>query len=91
MDLLDLTFRIERSFGVKIAPGDYDRLPGRVPFEATAGEIHELVVRICIERGVEVPWSSWNKVRKALAEVTGKSPKLIHRDTWIVRDLDFST
>ena len=88
---MDFTFRIERSFGIKVRRGDYERLAKRVPFEATAGEVHEWVVGLCVERGVEVPPSSWNRVKMVLVDVTGASPKLIRRETWIVRELGFGT
>jgi hypothetical protein len=91
LDLLDFTFRVEKSFGIKIARADYDQLPKRNPFEATAGELHDWIVQLCSKQGVNVPWSSWNRVRKVLVDVTGKSPKLIHRNTNIVDELGFST
>lgn len=91
LDFLDFTFRAEKAFGVKMPIKTFERLPKRVPFDATAGEMLDLVVQLCNEQRVQVPWSSWNRIRKILVDVTGKSPKLIHRETWIVRDLDFST
>jgi len=53
--------------------------------------MHDWVIGLCAEQGVEVPWSSWNRVKKVLAEVTGKSVRVIRRENWIVKDLDFST
>ena len=91
LDLLDFTFRVEKSFGMKIHRADYDRLPRRTPFDVTAGEMHDWIVQLCKERGVPVPFSSWNRIRRVLTDVTGKSPKLIHPETFLVRELDFST
>ena len=91
MDFLDFTFRVERSFGIKIARTDYDRLPRRKPFDMTAGEMHDWVVQICKDRGVKVPPSSWNRVRIVLMDVTGASPSEIRRSSWVVRELGFST
>ena len=91
VDLLDFTFRIEKTFQIKVPREAYDRLPKRIPFDATAGEMHDWVVGICADQGVEVPFSSWNRVKKILMDVTGKSPRLIRRGTWIVKELDFST
>jgi len=90
-DLLDFTFRIEKAFQIKVPRQAYDRLPKRMPFEATAGEMHDWVAQMCAEQGVKLPPSSWNRVKKVLVDVTGTSPKLVRRDTWIVRDLGFST
>ena len=90
-DLLDFTFRIEKAFQIKVPRQAYDRLPKRMPFEATAGEMHDWVAQMCAEQAVKLPPSSWNRVKKVLLDVTGTSPKLVRRDTWIVRDLGFST
>jgi len=89
VDLLDFSFRIEKSFGIKIAPDDYKRLPQRQPFDATAGEMHEWVKSICRDRNVRVPWSSWTRVRIELAKTVCKPPQSIHPNTLIRRDLDF--
>ena len=91
LDLLDFTFRIEKAFRIKVPREAYDRLPKRNPFEATAGEMHDWVAQLCAEQGVQLPPSSWNRVKKVLVDVTGKSPKLIRRETWIVKELGFST
>ena len=91
LDLLDFQFRIERSFGIKVKRADLDHLPRRDPWDATAGELHDWVLRLCAERGAKVPSSSWHRVQKVLCDVTGKSPKLIRPETFVVRDLDFST
>lgn len=87
MDLLDFTFRIEKAFSINVSRHAYDRLPKRIPFEAT----DDWVAQLCKEQGVELPPSSWNRVKRVLVDVTGKSPKLIRRDTWIVKELGFST
>ena len=76
---------------LKVPREAYDRLPKRMPFEATAGEMHEWVVRMCAEQGVALGPSSWNRVKMVLVDVTGTSPKLIRRGSRIVRDLGFST
>jgi hypothetical protein len=89
-DLLDFSFRVEKSFGIKTARDDYKRLPARRPFDATAGEMHDWVTSICRDRGVTVPWSSWTRVRIELAKTVGKPPQVVHRETLIVRDLDYS-
>ncbi|HEV2296232.1 MAG TPA: hypothetical protein VGR35_20475 [Tepidisphaeraceae bacterium] len=91
LDLLDFTFRIEKAFKIKVPRDAYDRLPTRIPFEATAGEMHDWIAQLCVEQGVAPPPSSWNRVKKVLVDVTGKSPKLIRRETWIVKELGFST
>jgi hypothetical protein len=90
MDFLDFTIRIEKAFSIKVPRGTFDRLPKRVPFDATAGEVHDVLVELCTHQGVAIPPSSWNRVKKALADVTGTAPDLIRRETWLVKELNFS-
>jgi hypothetical protein len=91
MDFLDFMFRIEKRFGIKIERGDLRMLEkDRRPFDVTAGELYEWVVKVCETRGVKAPHSSWNGVRLELAKVVGKSPWIIHRETWVFRELGFS-
>jgi hypothetical protein len=91
MDLLDFTFRIEKSFGIKIGQNDVNVLAnGRTKEQLTAGDLHSWIVGMCSDQKVSVPHSSWSRVRLELARVVGKSPNLIHANTLIVRDLGFS-
>ena len=99
IDMLDFTFRIEKRFGIKTNPRDdyrileqwaVERRPHMKPYDLTAGELHDWVVKLCEARGVKVPRSSWNRVRLELAKVVGKPPQIIHRETMVVRDLGFS-
>jgi hypothetical protein len=93
MDLLDFTFRIEKSFGLNIGQVDIDRLirdlPDRSPLDATVGELHNWVKQLCMERGIRLPPSSWHRVQLEMAKVVGKSPRLVHRATFIKREHGF--
>ncbi len=94
MDLLDFNFRIEGRFGIKINRNDFRMLEpsytSREPPDMTAGEMHDWVAKLCEAQGVKVPHSSWSRVRIALAEVVGKPPQSIHRETLVKRELGFS-
>jgi hypothetical protein len=98
VDLLDFTFRIEKRFGIKVNRDDYhildqwvlERRPDIKPHDLTAGELHDWVVKLCEARDVKVPHSSWNRVKFELAKVVAKSPRNIRRETFVVRDLEFS-
>ncbi len=90
LDLLDFSLHIETSFGVKIGQSDYPKLVRSSTTDLTAGELHAWVVRLCNDRGIPVPPSSWNRVKLALARVTNKSPRIIHPNTWIMKELGFS-
>jgi hypothetical protein len=93
IDLLDFSFRIEKRFGIKINREDYRALEpswmSRKPIDLTAGEMHDWVVTLCEARGIQVPHSSWNRVRLELAKVVGKPPQIIRRETLVKRDLGF--
>ena len=98
LDYLDLTFRIEKRFGIKINRDDHrtleqwavERRPHMKPHDLSAGEVHDWVVKLCEDRGVKVPHSSWNRVKLELARIVGKPPQNIRRETLVVRDLRFS-
>ncbi len=90
LDFLDFTLRVEKQFNIKIARGDSLRLPQRRPSDITAGELHDWLVAILRQRGVAVPFSSWNRVRLILADIVGKPPQIIRRATFIVKELGFS-
>ena len=42
----------------------------RKPPDATAGELHDWVVRLCEAKGVKVPHSSWNRVASEFAKAS---------------------
>jgi hypothetical protein len=94
VDLLDFAFRVEKRFGIKIKRQDYRTLEpswmSRRPSDLTVGEMHDWVVKLCQVQGAKVPCSSWNRVRLVLAQVVGKSPRIIRRETLVKRDLGFS-
>jgi hypothetical protein len=90
MDALDVSFRLEKQFGIKIGRFDWDRIPchGK-PIDTTAGELHDWVVRPCVEQNIPVTHSSWHAVKKVLAEALHVSPWKITRSSWLKRDLGF--
>ena len=91
LDLLDFTFRIEKSFGLKLDRRiAWEHLPKRKPADWTIEELHDWVVQLCVDQSIPVPRSSWNRIKLVLVDVTGKSPKLIRRGTFVVRELGFS-
>jgi hypothetical protein len=88
VDALDICFRLEKSFGIrKIKSSDFDRLFEGGKADFSAGELHEWVMMICREAHVKVPPSSWHRVQFVLARALGKSPKIIRRETLVIRDL----
>lgn len=90
LDCLDFTLQIEMLFGVEIGETDLPKLVRSSATDWTAGELHAWVVRICHDRGIPVPPSSWTRVKLALARVTNQSPRIIQPGTWVIKELGFS-
>jgi hypothetical protein len=84
--MLDVVFRLENSFGIKICRTKIDSVNGP-PGSITAGEAHERGCRLLRERGQPGPPSSWRRVQSVLSEATGTPPRLIRRDTRLRQDL----
>jgi hypothetical protein len=90
IDFLDVAFRIEKQFGVRIEPADI--LPAWTKDDrndVTAGEFHEIICEKCREQGIKVPRSSWNQLKLALVDALGVTPSEIKKDAWLRKDLDF--
>ncbi len=90
MDALDVSFRLEKQFGIKIGRFDWDRIEYHgSPIDTTAGELHDWVLCLCDEQKVLAPHSSWHRVQKVLVEVLGVSPARVKRESWLKRELGF--
>jgi hypothetical protein len=94
VDFLDFTLHIEKAFSLKSISRDevaglFSSITERKLSDVTAGELHQWVVSILKRRGLSIPFSSWTRIRLALARTVGKQPQSIHKDTLIRRDLDF--
>lgn len=87
VDWLDIRFRLERRFDVRIELTDFAHLRGRDRADLTAGELFEVVCRRIRATGRDVPPSAWNGVRLELAQALNVSPLGIRRESWLVADL----
>ena len=87
LDFLDVCFRLERRFNVRLERADFEHLWNRKPFDLTAGELHEILCKQLHDAGRPVPISSWNAVRLELGDTLGMSPLQIRRETWMGHDL----
>ena len=72
LDLMDMTFRAERSFKIRMPNNWVERL-GIVKREddATLEEFHRLLLHLCSEQQVEPPENSWDLVVKIVEDATG--------------------
>jgi hypothetical protein len=87
VDWLDIRFRLERRFDVRIEHADFDHLRGRSRADLTAGELFEVVCVRLRSAGRPVPPSAWNGVRLELAQALNVSPLGIRRGSWLAGDL----
>jgi hypothetical protein len=91
IDSLDILFRLEKSFNVKIARGDTERLlaqavtPGKTGVRC--GDIHVMVLKLCAEQGLPVPSSSWTRVKLCIMHGCRAKAKKVRRDAWLVDDV----
>ena len=88
--LLDLSFRIQRQFSVEIRGEPMRRLAAqaqRVPFDMTAGELHELICDLCNTGGIPIPDDSWPRLQRILGEMELYNPDDIQKGTWLIQDL----
>lgn len=88
IDLLDVSFRVERVFGVSPRGEHYNQLClQHDPPDFTAGELHDLICKLCRAEGKPVPYSSWSRLRLVLVDTLGVNPSQVLKDARIIRDL----
>jgi len=87
MDVLDISYRIEKRFGVRLEPPDLVDACEANSYDLTAGMLHEIVCEKCQREGLEIPTSSWTRIRLILAETLAKPVREIKRDAWLCRNL----
>ncbi len=88
--VMDLLVPIEMSFGAKLRREEFPWRAVEVDAaDFTAGELHEWVCSQLRTLGKPVPFSSWHRIQRILAHLTGFEPRLVCRASYIQRDLRF--
>ena len=87
IEMLDIVFRLERRFGVRLEPSYFDYLRELGRTDITAGELFEAVGDRLRAVGRPVPANCWNGVRLELANVLLVSPLSIRRESRLHGDL----
>jgi len=91
IDALDIVFRIEKRYNVKVDMQDWVELANhRTPGDLTAGELHFLIGASLQESNQPVPRSLWNGLRVILAQSLAVSPQKIKPESWLIKDLGMS-
>ena len=89
--MLDIVFRLERRFGVRLETADFDQLGRKRNInEVTAGDLFDIVCCSLQAVGRPVPVNGWNGVRLELANSLSVSPLTIRRESLLVGDLGMS-
>ncbi|MCA9068990.1 MAG: hypothetical protein KDA84_08710 [Planctomycetaceae bacterium] len=87
VDWLDIQFRLERRFDIKLNRMDLERLWDEERQDLTAGDLLSLVSDTLQTQNRKVSFSAWTRVRLEVAIALGVSPQKIHRESWLIADL----
>jgi hypothetical protein len=92
VDFLDVSFEIEKQFGVRIEPADIVESPewDAAKKDCTAGGLHRIICRKCEAENIPVPRGSWNRMRIALMKSLVVGADEIKSDAWLIHDLDMA-
>ena len=91
LDLLDLTFRLEKAFQIKLPKGSLiEEVWDRDRRDLQAGKIHKQLCKMLEEQGRSVPFSSWHRVKVCIAGAVGVSPLRVKLDSWLIKELGCS-
>ncbi|MDB5297068.1 MAG: hypothetical protein JWO31_3051 [Phycisphaerales bacterium] len=72
--LLDVTFRAERAFGVRVPRDWHERLDIRKDGDdATLAQYHAFLLDLCREQGVEPPRESWRVLLGLVEDASGEA------------------
>jgi hypothetical protein len=95
LDILDLVFRLERRFGIRISRDNlYKALDKSESPDMKVGELFEYVRRRAVLAGVldeEMDAESlWIMFLRDVSDALGVEPCEVAKDQWLVRDLGAS-
>jgi hypothetical protein len=89
IDFLDVSFELEKQFGVRLEPEDLLPVWTARGNDCTVADLHDVVVQKCRLMNLRVPRSSWNRIRIALVKSLGVPVREMKRDAWLRKDLEF--
>ncbi len=87
IDWLDIVYRLEREFRIKLTGTDLEGLSADARVELTAGQLWELVAARIRGVGSEVPADGWERVVAALSEALNVEPRQITPGSLLYADL----
>jgi hypothetical protein len=89
LDFMDFVLEVEAYFGIRFQAEDLRPTWELRGNDCTVGELHDLICRKCIESGVKVPRSSWNRVRICIVKSAGVDFDEVKPAAWLRKDLGF--
>lgn len=92
IDALDIVFRLERTFEIKIPRGELFYRDGEISdrhkwFDITIGEIHVRLCELLRNRALPIPSDSWELVTRCIGEALHVPPTVIRPEHRLVEDL----
>ena len=86
--ILDITFRIEKVFGVKLGGAERERLWSRhEPADFTVGELYDCVCQKLKEAGQPIPEDGWQKMQDLLVDALGVHDDEVKPSAFLMKDL----
>lgn len=95
VDLLDIVFRLERTFLIRIRRDEiFQLIEGTQPADIRVGRLYDYVHAKAVHAGVfdedldaDVIWAMF---RRALSDSLGVEPDEVCKDKWVIHDLDMA-
>jgi hypothetical protein len=89
VDFLDLSFEIEKQFGIRLVPDDLLPIWTARGNDCTVADLHVTVVEKCRSANLKLPRSSWNRIRIAVVKSLGVAVKEVTPEARMRKDLGF--
>ncbi len=88
--LLDVTFRVERAFGIRI-PRDWHNDLGLSwkgdKADATLSQYYHYILRLCREQNSPLPPDSWSLLVDAVQDASSLEREKVTGETRLIRDI----
>jgi hypothetical protein len=86
-DWLDVVWRLEREFGVKLLGADFERLSADERNGLTAEQLWQVVADKLRNTGIDVPSNGWERVVAVLGEALNVRPERVASGSRLYADL----
>jgi hypothetical protein len=87
VDWLDVVYRVEREFGVRLSAADFAGIPAHARISLTAGQLWEVVVTKLRLVDKVPPPDGWGRLVRALSEALCVKPKRVEPGSRLYADL----